>query len=116
MAAIETLSDKAIRAAIKVAKDVGKATTVADGGGLSLQVQASGTGWWRLRYWIASRENRLSLGTYPEVTLADARKRRAEARKQSGLWQHEQWPRLPCLYRGQRLARWRFVEPLLAAV
>ena len=82
MAAIETLSDKAIRAAIKVAKDVGKATTVADGGGLSLQVQASGTGWWRLRYWIASRENRLSLGTYPEVTLADARKRRAEARKQ----------------------------------
>ena len=31
-----------------------------------------------MRYTFEGRENRLSLGTYPEVTLADARKRRRE--------------------------------------
>ena len=81
MAAIEALSDKAIRAVIKTAVASGKPRIISDGGGLSLQVQASGAGWWRLRYWISSRENRLSLGTYPAVTLAEARQRRQEARK-----------------------------------
>lgn len=81
MAAIEVLSDKAIRAAIKAVMALGTQKTLSDGGGLSLLVQASGAGWWRLRYWFASRENRLSLGTYPDVTLADARQRRQEARK-----------------------------------
>jgi integrase len=81
MAAIETLSDKAIRATIKAVADSGNSKVISDGGGLSLQVQTSGAGWWRLRYWIASRENRLSLGTYPEVTLAEARNRRLDARK-----------------------------------
>lgn len=81
MAANNILSDKAIRAAIKTASEANKPTTLNDGGGLSLLVQPSGAGWWRLRYWLASRENRLSLGTYPDVTLADARRRRDEARK-----------------------------------
>jgi integrase len=81
MTASNTLSDKSIKAAIKAAGDAGKPTTINDGGGLSLICRPDGVGWWRLRYWIASRENRLSLGTYPEVSLADARKRRDEARK-----------------------------------
>jgi len=81
MASINVLSDKAIQAAIKSAKTAAKAVTISDGGSLSLICQPDGGGWWRLRYWIASKENRLSLGTYPAVSLADARKRRDEARK-----------------------------------
>jgi len=81
MAASSTLSDKAVKAAIKAAGESGKPATVNDGGGLSLICRPDGVGWWRLRYWIDSRENRLSLGTYPDVALADARRRRDEARK-----------------------------------
>ena len=78
---INTLSEKAIRAAIKAATEGGKPQALNDGGGLSLLVQPTGAGWWRLRYWIDSRENRLSLGTYPETGLRDARDRRDDARK-----------------------------------
>ena len=77
----DTLSDKAIRAALKKAAVAGKPATINDGEGLSLIARPDGAGWWRLRYWLASRENRLSLGTYPEVSLSDARKRRVEARR-----------------------------------
>jgi len=80
MAASNTLTDKAIKAALKKAGQMATAITVNDGGGLTLICRPDGAGWWRLRYWLASRENRLSLGTYPEVPLADARKRRDEAR------------------------------------
>lgn len=81
MPASNLLSDKAVQAALKSAKSAPKPVTISDGGGLSLICQPDGGGWWRLRYWISSRENRLSLGTYPEVSLADARKRRDDARK-----------------------------------
>lgn len=81
MAATNTLSDKAIRAAIKAAPEGNKPRTLNDGGSLSLLVQPTGAAWWRLRYWLAGRENRLSLGVYPEVSLADARARRDGARK-----------------------------------
>nr|WP_300156122.1 integrase arm-type DNA-binding domain-containing protein [Solidesulfovibrio sp.] len=37
--------------------------------------------WWRLRYWISGRERLISLGTYPDISLKDARERRDEARK-----------------------------------
>jgi integrase len=81
LAASKTLSDKTIKAAIKAAGIAGKASTINDGGGLSLICRPDGAGWWRFRYWIDKRENRLSLGTYPEVSLADARKRCDEARE-----------------------------------
>ena len=79
--AANTLSDKAVRAALKKTIEAGKPSTINDGDGLTLIARPDGTGWWRLRYWISSRENRLSLGTYPDVSLADARGRRDEARK-----------------------------------
>lgn len=82
MAASNLLSDKAIRAAIKRATDEAKARKISDGGGLVLDVRPTGAGWWRLRYWRDGREGMLSLGTYPAVSLADARGRRDEARKQ----------------------------------
>jgi integrase len=81
MAAINTLTDKSIKGALKEARDTGKPVTVNDGGGLSLICRPDAVGWWRLRYWLESRENRLSLGTYPDVSLADARSRRDDARR-----------------------------------
>lgn len=82
MAGIERLTDKGIQAAIKLVAAASKPKTIADGGGLVLEVRPTGAGWWRLRYSFDGRENRLSLGTYPEVTLADARQRRRDALKQ----------------------------------
>jgi hypothetical protein len=41
----------------------------------------SGRKWWRLKYRFGGKEKRLPLGVYPEVSLKDARERRAEARK-----------------------------------
>jgi hypothetical protein len=81
MAATELLSDKAIRAALKSAAESGKARKVSDGGGLVLEARPTGTGWWRWRFWRDGKEGMLSLGTYPEVSLAQARQKRDEARK-----------------------------------
>ena len=82
MAATDILTDKAIKAALKAAAEVGKARRISDGGGLYLEARPTGAGWWRLRYWLDSREGMLSLGTYPETGLRDARIRRDEKRKQ----------------------------------
>lgn len=52
---------------------------LADSRGLYLEVLPSGSKSWRWKYRFAGKENRLSFGHYPEVTLAEARDRRAEA-------------------------------------
>ena len=75
------LNDKAIRSTLKRVADSGKQETLNDGGGLTLIVRPDGVGWWRLRYFQDTRENRLSLGTYPVISLATARVRRDEARQ-----------------------------------
>ena len=49
------------------------------GGGLFLLVQPSGDKLWRLKYRVDGREKKLGIGTYPEVSLAEARKRRDDA-------------------------------------
>lgn len=81
MAAIHKLSDKEIKSAIKAAVSTGKAQRLGDGDGLWLEARPTGTGWWRLRYWIDGKEGMLSLGTYPEVSLTAARARHDTARK-----------------------------------
>jgi integrase len=53
-----------------------------DGGGLFLLVTPSGGKLWHFKYRFDSKEKKLALGTYPEISLADARLRRDEARKQ----------------------------------
>lgn len=80
MPVIDKLSDKAIKAAIKAAIAEDKARKLSDGGGLVIDARPTGAGWWRMRYWIDTREGMLSLGTYPEVSLKQARERRDEAR------------------------------------
>jgi integrase len=52
-----------------------------DGEGLFLLIMPSGSKYWRLKYFFAGKEKVLALGVYPEVDLADARERRAQARK-----------------------------------
>lgn len=82
MAGTDILSDKAIRAALKRASTTGDAEKLSDGGGLRLDVQPSGSGWWRMRYRFGGKEGMLSLGVYPAVSLAQARERRDEVRRQ----------------------------------
>lgn len=81
MASTDLLSDKTIKAAIKVAMATEQARKLSDGGGLVLDVRPTGSGWWRIRYWRNSRENMLSLGVYPRVSLKQAREQRDEARR-----------------------------------
>ena len=52
-----------------------------DGGGLYLQVLPAGGRYWRVKYRHAGKEKTLSLGVYPDVTLAEARDKRDAARK-----------------------------------
>lgn len=65
---------------IRQAKPAGKPYKLPDGGGLHLYVTPAGSKLWRYRYEFAEREKTLSIGTYPDVSLAEARGRRDEAR------------------------------------
>lgn len=53
---------------------------LADGLGMYLEVTAAGGKYWRMKYRHAGKEKRLALGVFPEVALAEARKRRDKAR------------------------------------
>jgi integrase len=68
-------------AAVRKAKPDAKPYKMADGGGMYLEVMPNGSKYWRLKYRFAGKEKRLALGVYPDITLADARGRRDEARK-----------------------------------
>ena len=49
--------------------------------GLYLEVSPSGARLWRYKYRFMKKQKRLSLGSYPDVSLAEARDKRNEARK-----------------------------------
>ena len=66
---------------IKQAKPASKPHKLADGGGLYLLVNPNGSKWWRWDYRIAGKRKTLSMGTYPETTLAEAREKHGAARK-----------------------------------
>jgi hypothetical protein len=70
------LSDPTLRKA----KQQDKPYRLTDGDGLYLLVQPNGKKWWRFDYRHQGTRKTLSFGTYPEVTLASAREKRAEAR------------------------------------
>jgi len=65
---------------IKRAKTKGKAYSISDGGGLHIVVTAVGGKLWRWKYRHEGKEKLMSFGKYPDVTLAMAKKRHAEAR------------------------------------
>src|SRR5947209_20267064 len=72
-----TLKDVTVRNA----KPKKKRYKLFDGEGLYLEVLPAGGRYWRLKYRVAGKEKCLALGVYPHIGLADARGRRAEARK-----------------------------------
>lgn len=53
---------------------------LADGDGMYLLVTPEGGRYWRLNYRFAGKHKTLAIGSYPKVGLAEARKRRGEAR------------------------------------
>ncbi len=71
------LSDTAIR----TAKPQEKTYLLTDGEGMYLEVTPSGGKWWRFKYRFDGKQKRLSLGTYPDTGLKEAREKRHEARR-----------------------------------
>jgi integrase len=67
-------------AAIRQAKPGPKPIKLSDGRGLFLLLQPSGGKLWRLKYRFDEKEKKLGLGTYPDVSLKEARRRCEEAR------------------------------------
>lgn len=68
------------------AKD--KPYKLADGGGLYVEVMPTGSKLWRMKFKQANgKEGRLAFGSYPQVTLVEARKKRdlAKEQKASGI-------------------------------
>jgi len=65
---------------IKRAKPQDKPYTLNDGAGLSLLVDVNGAKGWRFRYRFIGKPKMISFGVYGEVSLAEARRKRDEAR------------------------------------
>ena len=67
---------------IKNAKAKKADYTLTDGGGLAILIKANGSKLWRFRYTINSNRYLTSFGTYPTVSLAEAREKRAVYQKE----------------------------------
>jgi integrase len=68
-------------AQIVQAKPGDKNKKLFDGGGLYLELTTTGAKYWRLKFRFAGKENRLSLGVFPTVSLKAARELADDARK-----------------------------------
>jgi hypothetical protein len=66
---------------VRNAKPRERAYKLFDGGGLFLLVNPNGSRLWRLKYRRAGFERTLSIGSYPVVTLAEARDERDKAHR-----------------------------------
>jgi len=75
--ASELLSDVEVRNA----KPAAKPRKLGDGNGLTLLVHPNGSKYFQLRYTLHGKEKTLQLGSYPDMSLSDARAKAAEARK-----------------------------------
>lgn len=69
-------------AQVRKIKPLEKKTKYADEKGMYLEVTPSGGMHWRMKFRLNGKENIFSIGTYPETTLAQARRIRDEARLQ----------------------------------
>ena len=58
---------------VETAKPKEKDYKLSDERGLFLLVTTTGKRYWRMKYRIAGKEKKLSIGVYPEISLADAR-------------------------------------------
>lgn len=71
----KTLTDRAVAAA----KPDGKRREIPAGGGLYLVIGTSGAKTWAYRYRLAGKPRNWTIGRYPAISLADARRRSVEA-------------------------------------
>lgn len=67
--------------AVKNAKPRTKPYKLSDGKGLYMLITPNGGKYWRVKYRFAGKEKLLSLGTYPEISLEEAREKCGAARK-----------------------------------
>lgn len=74
---IVPLSDMQVSRAKSQAKDV----KLFDGGGLFLMITPTGGKLWHFKYRFDGKEKKLSFGSYPSISLSDARQRREDAKK-----------------------------------
>jgi integrase len=66
---------------VSKAKPQTKQVTLFDGGGLYLLITPSGGKLWRFKYRFDNKDGLMAFGSYPELSLADARQRREDARR-----------------------------------
>ena len=69
-------------ATVRNAKPGERPVKLFDGDGLFLLVTPTGGKWWRLKFRFDGKDKLLSLGTWPDVGLKEARERCAEIRRQ----------------------------------
>ena len=72
-------------AKIRSLKPTDKPFKVSDSHGLYLRVKPGGSRHWYLKYRISGKESRIALGTYPAISLSDARQQREGIRKMLAL-------------------------------
>lgn len=72
-------------AKIRTLKPSDKPFKVSDSHGLYLRVKPGGSRHWYLKYRISGKESRIALGTYPAISLSDARQQREGSRKMLAL-------------------------------
>ena len=65
---------------VRQAKPGPKPYKLSDGSGLFLLVNPNGARYWRLKYRVAGKEKLFAVGVYPEIGLAEARDKVAQAR------------------------------------
>jgi len=70
---------------IEAAKPQAKNYRLSDGNGLTLLITPAGGKHWRVRYFVNKREKTLTLGSWPKLSLADARIKCGEAK--DNLWE-----------------------------
>lgn len=67
---------------IRALKPADRTYKRADERGLYIEVSPGGSKLWRMKYRFAGKDKRMAFGAYPEVGLAEARRRREDARRQ----------------------------------
>ena len=66
---------------VETARPREKEYKLADERGLFLLVKPNGGRYWRMKYRVSGKEKKLSIGVYPDISLAEARLKRDDARK-----------------------------------
>lgn len=69
------LTDRECKAARPFARPKNTPKKISDGKGLQLWVMPSGAKYWRYKYRIGGQEKLFSIGVYPDLSLAEARKK-----------------------------------------